>query len=150
MKPIDYGVQALLPIYADFGDFCCKMTCTDTVIQYFDIKEDAHRPKITKAAFSDSGCVKNINRIVKNVLTVTNIFKFSNYKITYPKAIIFQFDDCNFVAEKIGLISIGELESRLEPLDAENYGLTDEMQFWYDPAEDDEKPLASQEIRGCW
>ena len=38
IKPIDYGVQALLLIYADFGDFCCKMTCTDTVIQYFGIK----------------------------------------------------------------------------------------------------------------
>ena len=45
--------------------------------------------------------------------TIGKIFEFSNYKVTYPKAIIFQFDDCNFVTEKIGLISIGELESRL-------------------------------------
>ena len=49
--------------------------------------------------------------------------------------------------EKIWLISLGELDAHLEPPDVENYGLTDEMQFWYDPAEDDEKPLATQKIK---
>ena len=147
MKPIEVGIQALLPIYADFGDFCFEVTRTDEMIQYFDIREDAGRPTVSKAAFSDSGCIKTINRVVQDVLVVIDTFEFSNYKVTYPKAIIFQFDDCNLVMEKIWLISLGELDAHLEPPDAENYGLTDEMQFWYDPAEDDEKPLATQKIK---
>ena len=147
MKPCDFGVQALLPLHIDFGDVCFKIACTDTVIQYFDIREDAHRPTISEAIFSDSGCIKTVNRVVKDVLVVMNTFEFSNYKVTYPKAFIFQLEDCNLVAEKMGLISIGELESRLEPFDADNYGLTDEMQFWYDPAEDDERPSVTQKIK---
>ncbi|MBR6712171.1 MAG: hypothetical protein IKI76_04160 [Selenomonadaceae bacterium] len=147
MKPIEVGIQALLPIYADFGDFCFEVTRTDEMIQYFDIREDAGRPTVSKAAFSDSGCIKTINRVVQDVLVVIDTFEFSNYKVTYPKSIIFQFDDCNLVMEKIWLISLGELDAHLEPPDAENYGLTDEMQFWYDPAEDDEKPLATQKIK---
>lgn len=147
MKPIDCGIQALLPIYADFGDFCFEVTRTDETIQYFDIREDAGRPTVSKAAFADSGCIKTINRVVQDVLIVIDTFEFTNYKITYPKAIIFQFDDCNLVMEKIWLISLGELDAHLEPPDAENYGLTDEMQFWYDPADDNEKPLASQKVK---
>ena len=147
MKPIEVGIQALLPIYADFGDFCFEVTRTDEMIQYFDIREDAGRPTVSKAAFSDSGCIKTINRVVQDVLVVIDTFEFSNYKVTYPKSIIFQFDDCNLVMEKIWLISLGELDAHLEPPDVENYGLTDEMQFWYDPAEDDEKPLATQKIK---
>ena len=147
MKPIEVGIQALLPIYADFGDFCFEVTRTDEMIQYFDIREDAGRPTVSKAAFSDSGCIKTINRVVQDVLVVIDTFEFSNYKVTYPKSIIFQFDDCNLVMEKIWLISLGELDAHLEPPDAEYYGLTDEMQFWYDPAEDDEKPLANQKIK---
>ncbi len=147
MKPIEYGVQALLPIYADFGDACFRITRTDEVIQYFDAKEDVGRPTISKDTFVNSGCTKNINRKVQDVLVVICTFEFTNYKITYPKAFVFQFEDCNLVTEKIGLTSMGELVARLETRDAENFGLTDEMSFWYDPAEDDEKPAASQQIR---
>ena len=145
MKPTEYG--ALLPLYADFGDVCFRITRTDEVIQYFDMKEDAGRPTISKAAFCDSGCTKNINREVQDVLVVSCVFEFTNYKITYPKAFVFKFADCNLVAEKIGLTSMGELDSRLEALDADNFGLTDEMPFWYDSAEDDEKPSTSQQIK---
>ena len=81
------------------------------------------------------------------MLVVIDTFEFSNYKITYPKAFIFQFDDCNLVMEKIWLISLGELDAHLEPPDAENFGLTDEMQFWYDPTEENEKPSATQKIK---
>ena len=147
MKPIEVGIQALLPIYADFGDFCFELTRTDEVIQYFDICEDAGRPTVSKAAFSDSGCIKTINRVIQDVFIVIDTFEFSNYKITYPKAFIFQFDDCNLVMEKIWLISLGELDAHLEPPDAENFGLTDEMQFWYDPTEENEKPSATQKIK---
>ena len=56
MKSTEYG--ALLPLYADFGDICFRITRTDEVIQYFDMKEDAGRPTISKAAFCDSGCTK--------------------------------------------------------------------------------------------
>ena len=147
MNPYSSGLVSIQPVHLDFGDVNYEITRNEVVIQYFDIREDAAYPMIHEAEFQDFGFVKNINRIVKDVLIAVDIFEFSDYKITYPKAFIFSFDDCNFIVEKIWLISLTDMHGELTALNEENFGLTDEMQFWYDPELSEEKPLATQEIK---
>lgn len=119
----------------------------EVVIQYFDMKEDAGYPMIQRAEFKDFGFVKTVNRVVQDVLIVEDNFKFSNYEVTYPKAFIFRFDDCNFVVEKVWLISLNDMDGRFTALDEENFGLTDEVNFWYNPESSEEKPLAMQRVK---
>ena len=145
----NFSTDFMWTIYFDFEDLYFKIERADIVAKLFNEDEDGGIPIAEKVPHDSSyeKFTKNINRIVKDVLIVIDTFEFSNYKITYPKAIIFQFDDCNLVIEKLWLFSLAGFLVFLDSPDAENYGLTDEMQFWYDPAEDDEKPLASQKIK---
>ena len=146
-NPDEFDLVAVEPVQIDFGDKCYEVTRNEVVINYFSIKEDAGYPMIRESIFQKSDFVKNINRAILDVLIVNETFEFTDYKITYPKAFIFQFEDCNLITEKNWLISIVEISAKLEPHEAENFGLTDEMQFWYDPEVSEKKPLATQEVK---
>lgn len=145
----NFSTDFMWTIYFDFEDTYFKIERKDIVAKLFNENEDGGVPAIEKVQRDSSHekFTKNINRIVRDVLIVIDTFEFSNYKVTYPKAIIFQFDDCNLVIEKLWLFSLAGFLVFLDSPDAENYGLTDEMQFWYDPADDNEKPLASQKVK---
>ena len=145
-NPDEFDLVSIEPVRIDFDDKCYEITRNEVVINYFSIQEDAGYPKIRESVFQKSKFIKNINRVILDVLIVHDTFEFTGYKITYPKAFIFQFEDCNLITEKNWLISMAEISARLESHEAENFGLTDEMQFWYD-VEDDEKPFAIQEIK---
>lgn len=145
----NFSTDFMWTIYFDFEDLYFKIERTDIVAKLFYEDEDGGIPtveKITRDSVQEK-FTKNINRVVQDVLVVIDTFEFSNYKVTYPKAIIFQFDDCNLVIEKLWLFSLAGFLVFLDSPDAENYGLTDEMQFWYDTADNDEKPLATQKIK---
>lgn len=145
----NFSTDFMWTIYFDFKDLYFKIERTDIVAKLFNEDEDGGIPTIEKIPRDSSHekFTKNINRVVKDVLVVIDTFEFTNYKITYPKAIIFQFDDCNLVIEKLWLFSLAGFLVFLDSLDAENYGLADEMQFWYDPADHDEKPIATQKVK---
>ena len=136
-------------VYLDFGDLYFKIERADILAKFFDENEDGGIPTVEKILRDSKHkkFTKNINRVVRDVLIVIDTFEFSNYKITYPKSIIFQFDDCNLIVEKLWLFSLAGFLVFLDSPDAENFGLTNEMQFWYDPTEDDEEPLATQKIK---
>ena len=76
---------------------------------------------------------KNINRQIKNVLIVETKVEFADYKIKYPKAIIFQFEDCYLVIEKAWVFSLAGFLVRLETSSDDNFGFMDELSFRYDP-----------------
>lgn len=145
----NFSTDFMWTIYFDFGDLYFKIERTDIVAKLFNEDEDGGVPTAEKIPRDSrhEKFTKNINRVVKDVLIVEDTFEFSDYKVTYPKAIVFQFDDCNLVIEKLWPFSLAGFLVFLDSTDADNYGLTDEMQFWYDPAEDDEKPLATQKVK---
>ena len=136
-------------IYFSFEKFCIKIEREDIVAKFFDEFEDGGKPKVEKISRNEivKKSTKTINRVVKGVNIISVTIEFTNYKITYPKAIIFEFEDCNLVIEKIWIFSLAGFKIFLESDDAENFGLTDELQFWYDPDEDKEKPKFTQEIK---
>ena len=158
-------LRIVSPCRTDFShDFVDRfyMNCEDTwfqidrediVAMLFDEPEDGGRPKISESKFEDvhGEYTKNINRVVKGVSIITDSVEFKKdpYRLTYPKAIIFHFDDCNLIVEKLGIFSLAGLIIHLEPLDAENFGLCDELGFWYQPDDPEvfpEKPIFTQNI----
>ena len=119
-------------LYLDFGNDFIKIEIEDIIAKLFNTIEDGGRHKISKCEIIDEGYSKKINRVVNDIFIVSNIFEFESYKITYPRVIIFNFDDCNLVIEKRWIFSLAGFIVRLEPLDTENFGLYNETQFWYD------------------
>ena len=107
--------------------------------------------ELSKATFGDENIPMTqtqlpANTLVKGDSIDTVEIEESNYRITYPQAIIIHFDDCNLLIEKRWLFSLAGFVVRLEPLDAENFGLYDESFFWYDPDEDEKPPKFVQTV----
>ena len=141
MDDTDFLTDFVWTLYVDFKDICIEIDRMDINAALFDIIEDGGRHHISKVQheFTYDNYTKTINRVVKDVLIVTNIFDFKSdedneeYKITYNRAILFQFDDSRLAIEKRWLFSLAGFIVRLESLDEENFGLYNETQFWYDP-----------------
>lgn len=136
-------------IYFSFEKFYIKIEREDIVAKFFDAFEDGGRPKVERISRDEikKTSTKTINRIVKDVDLISVTAEFSNYKITYPKAIVFKFDDCNLVIEKFWLFSLAGFKIFLNSADTENFGLTDELQFWYNAESNSKKPIITQEIK---
>ena len=136
-------------MYCDLEEIYIKIEREDIVAKLFDQVEDGGKFKISKAQHKKEHktSTKTINRVVQDVLIVETEIVFSNYRINYPKAIIFRFSDCNLVIEKAWIFSLAGFIVRLESLDDDTFGFADEISFWYDPELDEEKPLATQRVK---
>ena len=120
-------------LWFEFEDDCILIERKDIIAKFFNLVEDGGIHKISKKNHPESDYTKNINRILKDIFIVSNTFEFEKYKISYSRAIIFNFDDCNLLVEKQWLFSLAGFFVRLEPIDAENFNLSNETEFWYDP-----------------
>ena len=125
----------------------------DINAKFFDGIEDGGRIWISTMQIDESEIKsrKTINRIVRGVSIVNDTFEFpeAGYRITYPQAIIFNFEDCNLIVERWWIFSLEGLVVHLEPINAENFGLCDELSFWYQPDDPEvfpEKPIFTQNI----
>ena len=137
---LNFNEDFIWEIYCDFGEFCIKIEREDIVAKLFDMNEDGGKFLISKLQPKNEHKIitKTINRIVQNVSVCYVTVKFSNYEITYPKAIIFNFKDCNLVIEKAWIFSLAGFMVRLELSENETFGFIDELSFWYDSDEDEE------------
>lgn len=138
-------------ICLDLCDSYLSIEREDMVAMLFDEPEDGGKFKVSKIddVSMYSKYFKTINRVVRGVSIVMNHVRYeiSQYALTYTKAIIFHFDDCNLVLENWGTFSLAGFVVRLESLDAENFGLQDDLKFeWYDPEESEEIPVFTQNI----
>ena len=126
-----------LGISCDNFDF--QIEREDINAKYFYGIEDGGRIKISGTPVDglEIKSRKTINRVVRGISIIDDTLdiKTAGYKITYPKAIIFHFDDCNLIVEREWLFSLEGLIVHLEPLDAENFGLIDEEACWQDEEE---------------
>ena len=141
--------DAVWVLYIHCEDLNIEIDREDIVAKFHGSFEDGGLFKISEPSHIEKcDSTKTINRVVKNVSIIVDSFEFEKdrYKITYPKAIIIHFDDCRLLIEKIWIFSMEGFLVRLEPLDAENFGLYDEMEFWYVPDVDDEIPKFVQTI----
>lgn len=138
--PTDFLTDFVWTLYLDFNDTHIEIERADIIAKLFDSIEDGgqHKISIVQHEFNFDDFIKTINRIVDDVLIISNVFNFDadneneGYKITYHRAILFQFNDCRLVIEKRWLFSLAGFVVRLESLDTENFGLYNETQFWYD------------------
>ena len=136
-----------------FSDYCIRIEREDINAKFFNGIEDGGRIWISTTLIDESEIKsrKTINRIVRGVSIVNDTFEFpkAGYKITYPQAVIFHFDDCNLIVERWWIFSLEGLIVHLEPINAENFGLCDELSFWYQPDDPEvfpEKPIFTQNI----
>ena len=147
--------EFMWPIYATFEDSYIKIEDMDIVSKLFDLVEDGTRPSVSMSKYRKEHDIytKNINRIVQDVFIVTYSFEFEAdeqneaYKIAYPKAIIFNFNDCNFIIEKYWIFTLGGLFVYLEPFESKNFGFHDEVGCWYYPGDtalDGRVPIVTQ------
>ena len=145
----DFEYDFVWTLYIQCEDLNIKIDREDIVAKLENIIEDGGLFKIYEPTeIEECDSTKTINRVVKGVSLVIDTVEIeeSNYRITYPQAIIIHFDDCNLLIEKRWLFSLAGFVVRLEPLDAENFGLYDESFFWYDPDEDEEPPKFVQTV----
>ena len=120
--------DSMFNIYIKCDNFNVEIACEDIVAKFYDTVEDGGCFKIFEPSqLEKCQSEKTINRVVKGVSLVIDTVEIeeSNYRITYPQAIIIHFDDCNLLIEKYWLFSLIGFVVRLESLDAENFGLHD-------------------------
>ena len=146
--PLNFNENFIWTLYCDFGKIYFKIERKDIVAKMFDIDEDGGNFFISKVQPQKEHKIvtKTINRTVQDVCIVEVNIEFEDYKIQYPKAVIFQFEDCNLVIEKSWIFSLAGFLVRLEQTSDETFGFMDEVSFWYDPEVSEKKPLATQKI----
>ena len=142
-------IDSMYNLYIHCEDLNVKIEREDIVAKFYDTVEDGGLFKISEPNdIEKCQSTKTINKVVKGVSLVIDTveIKESNYRITYPQAIMIHFDDCNLLIEKYWLFSLAGFVVRLEPLDAENFGLSGEIFFWYDPEAGEDPPKFVQTV----
>ena len=145
----DFEYDFVWLLYIHGEDLDVQIEREDIVAKFYDTVEDGGLFKISEPNdIEKCQSTKTINKVVKGVSLVIDTveIKESNYRITYPQAIMIHFDDCNLLIEKYWLFSLAGFVVRLEPLDAENLGLSGEIFFWYDPEAGEDPPKFVQTI----
>ena len=136
-----------------FDDTTIKLQNVLTTANYFDDTEDCGRLSVEQAAnhsvSDNTNYIKDINQTIQNVHLLVNHISFpaqdnvEPYKFIYPRVLIFEFSDRVLTIER-GWRFQEYLTIQLQ--DKNQLHLVDEFDEWYDPDEDNVKPILKQEI----
>ena len=137
------------PIYLRFDDRdVLKVENRMTAANYFDGKEDCGRLSVAKVKENIPDVyTKTIRQTIQNVKVVTNMVHYpatetaKEFRFVYPKALIFEMSDGVLVVER-GWFFQEALNVHLQS--DKTVSIDDEMADWYDPSEDEVKPLIEQ------